>query len=461
MNMKKINYILALLLSVTILTSCDYGDENVDPTRPSGADVDLRLVLPTAQTQAAFNNMASVARLSGILMQHFDGFDAQQIEYMIYDINENTLDNFWNTGLYGGVMKDCIVLMEKGTEAEFPHYVGIAKILMANALGTATSIWGDVPYSNAFLGTEDLKPSYDSQESVYAAIQTLLDEAIVEMSTPTISGGPSDDDLIFGGDASKWITAAYALKARYFMHLTKRDASAHTKALAAIANAMSSSADQPDFVFDASATFSNPFAQFGDQRPNTMVMNPAFEASLSGDPRAGMISSGGDFYTDGTGGLFWSSNDSPSPLISYTEIKFLEAEALALSGNLAGASDALDSAVSENMRYMGIDNNSGSRMAYLTAIPDLSGMSTDNALAVIINESYVGLYGQAELEIWTNYRRTGYPALTPNPQGKVSVIPRRIIYAQNERITNEASLSAAIAAQGGAQLDDYLWAFKN
>ena len=458
--MKKIKniYLIGLTLIMALFTSCDYGDENVDPTRP--ADVDLALILPAATTQAAFNQMASPNRLTGILMQHFSGFDAQQIDFEQYNINENTLDNYWNFGLYGGVMKDCSVMIQKGTDEEQPHYVGIAKVLMANALGNATSIFGDAPYSDAFQGTASLKPIYDSHESLYTSIQTLLDEAITELSKPAVGGGPSaSSDLIFGGDASKWIATAHALKARYYMHLTKRDGSAQTKALTEIALAFSSNADQPDFVFEAATAFSNPLAQFGEQRPNTLVINPGFASILSGDPRDSEIQVGGQFYTGGSG-LFWSSNDSPSPLISYAELKFLEAEAEARDGDFSAANLNLIAAVQSNMDYMGVDG-----AAYIASLPDISGMTLDEAISAIIDESYIALYAQADLEVWTNYRRTGYPVLIPNPNGSngnnpSGILPRRIIYPQNERITNEVSLDAAIAAQGGALLDDDLWAFK-
>jgi hypothetical protein len=449
---------LGLILFISIVTSCDYGDINVDPTRP--ADVSLALVLPAAQTQAAFNQMASANRLTGILMQHWEGFDAQQIEYTQYTINETTLNNYWNTGLYGGVMKDCDVLITKGTAEEQPYYVGIGKVLMAGALGQIATIFGDAPYSDAFKGTESLKPAYDTQEQLYTAIQTTLDEAIVELSKPAVGGGPTAaSDLIFAGDAAKWIATAHALKARYYMHLTKRDAAAHTKALAEIALAFTSNADQPDFVFDAATAFSNPLAQFGEQRPNTMVMESGFLAKLAGDPREGEIHSGDAFYTSGSG-LFWSSNNSPSPLISYTEVKFLEAEALLRDGQGAAANTALQDAIAANMDYYGVDGT-----AYLVTVPNISTAALEAGLATIMDESYIGLYGCAAVEIWTNYRRTGYPALVPNVNGSngnnpSGVLPRRIIYPQNEKVTNLESLNAAIANQGGALLDDDLWAFK-
>ena len=443
---------------MSVVTSCDYGDINVDPTRP--ADVGLALVLPAAQSQAAFNQMASANRLSGILMQHWDGFDAQQVDFQQYTLNETTLNNYWNTGLYGGVMKDCDVLIKKGEAEEQPHYVGIGKILMAGALGHVATIFGDAPFSDAFKGTESLKPVYDSQEQLYASVQTLLDEAIVELSKPAVGGGPdSSSDLIFEGDADKWIATAHALKARYYMHLTKRDPAAHTKALAEIANAFDSNGDQPDFIFDPAVAFSHPLAQFGAQRPNTLVMNQGFITKLTGDPRDAEIHDGDAFY-DGGSGLFWSSNDSPSPLISYAEVKFLEAEALLRDGQGGAANTALQEAVEANMDYYDVDGD-----AYLLTVPDISGMALEAGLSAIMDQSYKALYGQGAVEVWTNYRRTGYPNLTPDPNGvnglnPSGVIPRRITYPQNEKVTNLDNLNAAIANQGGALLDDDLWAFK-
>ena len=485
MNKTKYIFVLGLSVFMTFFTSCKYGDTNVDPTRP--ADVNLNLILPTALAQASFNQMSGANRLTGILMQHFDGFDAQQIDYTIYNINENVLDNYWNFGLYGGVMKDAIVMMEKGVAEEQPYYVGIAKLLMANALGNTTSIFGDAPYSDAFKGTESLKPTYDTQEQVYGSIQTLLDEAIAELSKPAVGGGPASDDLIFGGDASKWIATAHALKARYYMHLTKRDASAQTKALAEIGKSFTSNDDQPDFIFDASAAFSNPMAQFGDQRPNTLILNQGFVDLLSdtNDPRDYLINSGGQFY-NGSPGLFWSSNDSPSPLISFTEIKFMQSEALVRDGDFSGANTAMIEAIRSNMDYMDVvkhiddlkltwvpnpgdtilvSGDSLLNQVYMPTIPNITSMPLEKALETIMDQSYVALYGQAEVEVWTNYRRTGYPALIPNPDGSngnnpSGVLPRRIPYPQNERITNEANLNAAKANQGGDLLDVDLWAFK-
>lgn len=467
--MNKLKHIIIFSGFLLFFTAgCDFGSENLDPNNQT--DVALDNILPAAITQAAYNQASSAARLSGIFMQHFSGFDAQQIDYEKYIVNETTLNNFWNFGLYTGVMKDAVVIIEKGQAEEQPHYVGIAKILMANALGFGTSVFGDVPYIEAFQGVENTKPSYDTQESVYNSIQSLLDEAIVELGKAEVPGGPSGDDLIYGGDADKWILTARALKARYYMHLTKRNgASAASNALGQISGAYASSADQSDFIFDASITFANPIALFGDGRPNTLVFNDGFEASLAAknDPRKAKYTLLGAgawlFYTgDPSDGLFWANNDSPMPLISYTEIKFLEAEALVRTGG-SGANAILQEAIASNMNYLGV--SSGDRDTYLASVPNIDGMSEAAAIQTIIEEAYAALYGQAEPEVWANYRRTGYPALTPNPLGvnasnPSGVVPRRVPYPQDEKLTNEAKLNEAIARQGPDLADTDVWAFQ-
>ncbi|MEQ9169262.1 MAG: SusD/RagB family nutrient-binding outer membrane lipoprotein, partial [Fulvivirga sp.] len=186
-----------------------------------------------------------------------------------------------------------------------------------------------------------------------------------------------------------------------------------------------------------------------------------------GDPREDLITDGVAFYGGATiadGGFFWTVNTAPSPLISYTELKFIEAEALVRTGSAAAAQTAFVAAVQSNMDYMGVA--AADAAAYIGNLPDISTLSPNAAVEAIMNESYIALYGQAELEVWVNYRRTGFPALTPNPNGvkgnnPSGVIPRRITYPQNERITNAESLSAAVANQGANNnLDVPLWAFK-
>lgn len=469
-------YLVALIAGVFFTASCEFGDINVDPTTLSS--VQLKDQLPVAIGQTVFNLGAEGGRASGLLMQQFEGLEAQQLEIgQLYIINDQTFNNFWSFGLYGGgVLKDCQLLIDQGTAEEQPYYVGIAKILMAVNLGFATISWGDIPYSEAFRGTEGsefFKPAFDTQESIFAAIQTLLDEGIAELNKPEISGGPSTDDLIYGGDAASWIKTAYALKARYFLYLVKRDGQAASKALGALNNAYGSVAEESMFTVygGRGANDANPLGQFGAQRPNTLAITDEFAAAMDSksDPRQSfyMADDGSRFiYYTGPSGLFWSSYTSPVPIISYSEQKFLEAEALLRTGDATGAADAMEEAIIANMDQLGID--AADYGAYVAAYGNFTGLASDDErLERILNEKYFAMYGQGFFETWTDYRRTGYPALEPRPGGvnganPSGVIPRRYTYPSDEKFSNTGNVDAAIQRLPGGRdlLDVDIWAFE-
>ena len=468
--MKKLKiFILTLTVGLFATTSCKFGDINMDPTQLS--DAGLNAILPAAMGQTVFNLGTEGGRAAGIFMQQLAGNEAQQLALQDYVVDQQTFDNFWAFGLYAGSMKDCDILITKGTQKNQPYYIGIGKILMAVNLGNATLCWGDIPYTQAFKGDQgglSLKPSYDTQESIYSTIQSLLNDAITELKKPAVAGGPGPDDLLFDGDPAKWMATAYALKARYYMHLVKRDVNASAEALIALANAFQSNSDEPLFEkFGTNgANDANPLGQMGAQRPNTLIILPDFNANMDAksDPRipSYMAFDGTNWvYFTGPSGLFWTSYTSPIPLISYSEVKFLEAEARLRTNDAAGAATALAAAIKANMNRLGVDGTT-----YIASYGNFAGLSTTaEKLERIIEEKYYALYAQGWLEIWTDFRRTGYPVLTPNPKGingadPSGVIPRRFPYPTSEKFSNTENEKAAADRQGGDLLDSDLWAFK-
>lgn len=452
---KYFNLSIALVLTFFITSCDDFGDTNLDPTRPGGENVSLVAVTPTMQTQSHRNFVASAGRLAGIFMQTWEGFDAQQVAFTQYAVDEGTLANFWEFGLYTGSMRDCADMIERADfQGDVPHTRGLARIYMAANLGIATNLWGDVPYSEAFKGSENLQPSYDSQEQIYASIQSLLDGAISDFSQADPQGSLGD---LVGAD---WIATAHALKARFYMQLTKRDASASSKALAEIAMAFDSNADSPIFEFEGTPNGGNPLALFGIQRPNTLIIDPFFAGLMSGDPRQPkyMVPNvDGDqlYFQNGNTDLFWAQFGSPNAMISYSEVKFLEAEALSRTGG--DPVPAMQDAIKANMEFIGIP--AADIDAYVATV-------TGSDLETIIIEKYKSMYGTNPMQTWNDFRRTGFPAITPNPQGAngsnpSGIVPRRFLYPDSERLSNTAAYEAAIAAQGGHLLDVDLWSFKD
>ena len=467
--MKRIfNILVGAFVVVFALQSCNLEETNIDPNQLN--DVPLSLILPTAISQTAYNQSALSARMPGIVMQHFRGFDAQQVAYTNYVITEIEFNNTWRTGFYAGALKDCDVIITKAQAEGQPHYEGIAKVIMAYNYAMATSFFGDIPFSEALKGVDNLKPAYDTQEQVYTGVLALLDEAIGLLGQASVPGGPSGDDPIYGGDATSWASFAQAVKARVYMHLSKRDAGNYAKAMTAVNAAFGSLADQPSFTFDAAEASANPIAQFGSQRSGTLIIHEQFEAWMAGnnDPRKDvyMVFNGSDyeFWASGNPALIWAQNSSTIPMISYVELLFIRAEAMSQTGaSVAEVQTALEAAISASMEQNGLDLTAQEVVDYIAARGDLSGMSGDDVLKRIIEEAYVGYFGFAFSEAWTNFRRTGYPALTPSPLGAnglnpSGVVPKRFLYPSSENDTNNGNYQAAKDRQSGALLDVATWA---
>jgi len=445
--MKRLIYILVGAIAMTFtLNSCDLPETNIDPTRLN--DVSLNLILPTAISQTAYNQSALQARMPGIIMQQFVGFDAQQVQYTDYVITSNEFNNYWNFGLYAGALKDCDVIITKAVDEGQIHYEAIAKVLMAYNYGMATTMFGDIPFSQALKGLDNLKPEYDTQEQVYAGIQQLLDEAISLLGQDGPAGGPAGDDLIYGGNAASWAAFAHGLKARFYMHLTKRDNGAYGKVLSEIDMAFASLGDQPNFAWEVALNSACPIASFGIERSNTLNIDGRFADWMDArtDPRKDLYmklnAAGTDwvFHESGDGNLYWAQNNTVVPLQSYVELALMRAEALQGTGaGEAEVSAALAAGIAASMQQVGLD--SATYGAYVAAQSDLSGLSDAEKMERIIEEAYSSYYGFSFLEVWTNYRRTGYPALSPSSNGvnglnPSGVIPRRFPLPIREETTN-------------------------
>ena len=438
------------LLLLGGFTACEFGDTNIDPASVTKAQADLNLLLPSSIVQLGFSEGALGGRNPGMFMQYFQGQDAQQLAITQYNMQDNVMNNFWRTGMYAGGMKDLNLIIEKTTAQEgegaesvidAPYYRGIAKILMAEHLNILTTFFGDVPYSDAFQGEEgNITPVYDSQAEIFATIEQLVDEGIADLSGDAGAITPGSDDVIFGGDADSWVATAHGLKARYLMEQGKfADASTE------LASAISSNAGNALFPFEATVNGANPFWLFENDRTATLATHPYFRSVMNGDPRySSYINSGNGFAN-----VFWTSQGSPTKLITYSEVKFMEAEIAAQGGNAAAAEAAMEAGIRANMEVMGIGG--GAINNYLL---ELSG----GDLATVMNEKYKTIYPLTYVA-WADQRRTGFPNLTPNRTIKTDApsIPQRFPYASSEDQFNKANKDAARDRLGIVTEDDNIY----
>jgi len=430
------------LSAVFMLGSCELEEANVNPNRPT--EVPPAVMLPYGQERLARLNIGTTQVMAGIFMQYYDGVDNHPVQVQQYILNEALyVDWNWND-YYDGPMINLHVMIELAEKEGSYYYAGIGKILLANALGNVTSLYGDVPYSEALDGSTNKNPVYDPQKQLYENIQSLLDEGIADMETEYQGKKPGADDLMYGGDAAKWINAAWALKARYYMHLSKKGSELNynpaEKALESSLKAITSSDDDLQLTYGYSASEYNPFYSY--TLLNYILPNAGFTNMLllTNDPRRNF------YYRKKFGeatlnGLYYTSTTSPSLLMTYHEVKFIEAESrIRINPADPLAQEALNEAVKSNInKITGGTTTEEAINNYITANASLNG-DFNHDLETIIKQKYIAMF--CSIESWTDYRRTGFPQLTPNVGGDHNqnpggAIPRRFAYPQTERLYNK------------------------
>ncbi|MEO5675329.1 MAG: SusD/RagB family nutrient-binding outer membrane lipoprotein [Chitinophagales bacterium] len=441
MKQLKIFSILSLLIIMFASQSCRKGileGINDNPNLPTS--VTPRVLLPGAQGNLAYAQGGDVERFTGIMMQYVTGGSRQFFGYNNYVFTEEDFNNLWYN-MYAGTMENfrAIINIEKGSPGTYSVYDGIAKVMMAYSLGMTTDLWGDIPYSQAFQGNLELTPDYDGQDQIYATLQSLLDEAITEMTDDPGDDFdyPDNNDFVYSGDVTSWISLAHALKARFYIHLTKVDANAAQNAL----NEITAGGEIADagFKFAAGATTDNPWFQYIDQRDDILYIGSSLDTMIArNDPRYGIyIDVNGDqgHWDVGYLGAFFQGQDATVYFMTNMEQDFIEAEAKSRMGDMAGAQEALQEAISTSFTFYGLDGTDSATAAQQTAYLDTYGTLTgdfNTDLQTIMTEKWIADY--LSPESWTDWRRTGYPVLTPNVAGLE--IPRRFIYPTNEHLYN-------------------------
>ncbi|MEP7128025.1 MAG: SusD/RagB family nutrient-binding outer membrane lipoprotein, partial [Chitinophagales bacterium] len=418
---------------------------NDNPNSPTS--VIPRVLLPGAEGNLAYVQGGDISRFTSIMTQYITGASRQFVSYNDYAFSEEDFNNAWNN-VYAATMSNFHSIISinaaEGTAGHYDAYDGVSRILMAYSIGMTTDVWGDIPYTEAFQGNENLTPAYDNQENIYASIQQLLDEGIGILGNSDLLDddveAPGSDDFIYNGDLDAWTSFAHALKARYYIHLTKVDPNAAANALAEI-NAGGAISDA---LYPFTSAGPGPAFQYIEQRDDIVYDGACLQQmQAKNDPRYPVyIDVNGDYWGPGYLGPFFSADNSPVILMTEFERKFIEAEALARTGG--DAQTAFTEAIQSSMDFYGVAAEDAA--TYIAANGTLSG-DMNSMIAQIIYEKWVANY--LHPESWVDLRRTGTPVLTPNAGG---TIPTRFIYPTNERLYNNS-----IPDQNSTMFSPELW----
>lgn len=439
--MKKTISICTLLALAFFYSGCEkyVEDYDISPNDPLDVNVD---VLLTGSEVALFSNFTgNLARTPAVLTNQMAGRQFQYEDLQGYVIRETDVDNDFQQ-LYNGGMINAKLLIEKAGD-DNPIYRGIGRVLKVMNIGLTTDCWGDVPYSQALKGLDggdNYNPAYDTQENILRDMQAELDLAIQDLSSDPASNivVPGENDLIFGGDAASWRNVARVLKARYYNRLSKRDpngsaTSALTALDAAFTDGFDGSSDMMAYFGEAANEWNQWYA-FEQQRSGYVTMNQFFLDLLANDPRLPLYATPnamGNYDDQQPIGSYYGDFDSPLPLATYFEAKFIEAEAAFRANDKMRAATAFNAAVIANLTKLGVADP-----AFIAA----NANETDATISMekIMTQKYIAMFTQPE--VWTDWRRTDLPALTPNPGASEPEIPRRLTTAQSERLYNTSAI---------------------
>jgi hypothetical protein len=464
--MKKYIYSIPLLLAILAGGSCKkYLDVNKDPNDPTDVQeslilfpVEMALTTDIAAGSLTSGNFTTIAVTDAEWTQQLS-INQNPPQTDVYQLRPADVDQVFLVA-YSTGLQNLIILNRKAQANKNHSYGVIAKVLTAYTLGIMTDHWGDIPWSQALDGK--LVAPYDKQEDIYKTMQSMLDSAILENSMAPGNVTPGSDDAIYGGDMTKWVKFAYALKARYYMHLTKApgyDPVAQSNlALAAAANSFAANSDEArNAVYTGAPGQENPWFENIIPAAGPLVMASTFVDSLisRSDPRTHILITKGSGGNDsgrviGTAPAsnnkvysvpndFYAASNAPAFIFNYSEILFIEAEALFRTSGAAAAQPLYIQGINSHMAKLGLDTTSNTVTTYVNSrLPLTAG----NALQRIMEEKSVANF--LNMENYNDWRRTGFPALTIVQSHYVSTMPRRYPYPLQEITANPQPQQSAV-----------------
>ncbi len=511
--MKKI--FVPLFILVVGFTACKkttFTEINTDPVSIGPDKIDPNFLLTrTILEYAGSNDQGAEVRQTeifgaGSFIQHFSSVipDVWGDKYLrTPDGWGSFYDHIYTNGIKFSV--DLNQLTQG--KPEYSNLHQISRIMKALIFQKLTDAYGDIPYSQAGLGyyQQIFAPVYDRQKDIYADLMKEVSEATDSLSE---DGDKPTGDLIYGGSddqIAEWKKFGSTLLLRMAMRLTKVNpttAQEYVQKLSGklfesnddnalikhsgdggsitqnrISEAIASTLNNRQYTFYAKAfidTLKNNddprldiLAQVDNDSAGQNGLPSGFDqtSTISGITQAPGFLGGLQYYSQPTTTLLGDVDPAaidyskPTFVLTYAESELLQADA-AVRWGIGDAETHYHNGVVAAMTGLsaygtGVSSTAAEAWYHdhgYVAANGLDQINTQFWLATILNE----------YEAWSNWRRTGFPVLTPtNYHGNITggTIPRRMAYPQSEALGNSANYQAAVQASlpEGDLLTSRIW----
>ncbi|HTI89925.1 MAG TPA: SusD/RagB family nutrient-binding outer membrane lipoprotein [Puia sp.] len=392
------------------------------------------------------------------------------------------------------------------TKEKFRNLHQMARIMKAMVFERITDLYGDIPYFQAGQGYYNriYTPVFDKQQDIYADLLKEVSEATDSLD---VNADYPTGDVFYSASGTdqinQWKKFGNTLLLRMAMRLTKIDpetaksyvtkvqgqtmASNNDNAIVEHSpGTLTQNRDAWSILEEDSAdlklcrTYIDTLKNNNDPRLPVMAeifatgstdpadqlglppgyilggTNPLIDITQTSDYPAGPGMQGYSRFNDNI-----LSYTAPNLVLTYAESEFLLADAAKRWGIGGSAEEHYKNGVLAAITQLSAFGDAstisdGDAETYYDAHPynDAIGLSQINTqfwLCTVMNE----------YEAWCNWRRTGYPQLTPTKYpGNVTngTIPRRLEYPTSEKVTNQVNYNDAVSRlQGGDLLTSRMW----
>ncbi|GGD60501.1 hypothetical protein GCM10011514_25550 [Emticicia aquatilis] len=470
---KTLAFAAVLGVSTTACEPGDFGDMNVSPNSPSTPNTAGFLT-------GALRNVGAMTTdiVPALYTQQFG--DITYIEESRY----KTI-NFSYNGFYTGPLIAYQNIIDLNTNPDTKataaangsnnNQIAIARIAKAYTYLWITDRWGDIPYSEALKGKADFSPAFDSQQAVYNDLFKELKEAQAQFD----GGKTVVGDILLSGNATRWKKFANSLRLIMALRLSKADPTkGKAEFLAAMADGpLTSNADNVKYTYLSEANNEHPlYNNYITTNRKDYAVSDVFVNYLlkTNDPRISAIADRNINlkYVGVPYGVFPAASkaqdvslaatsmrqqNSSANVLTYAQVLFSQAEAAKLGWIQGDAKALYEAAITASMQqWLGAAATS-------TAIADFlkqDGIAYKDATALeqIATQKWVALFYQGN-EAWAEWRRTGFPKLTPasKPLNASGQIPRRMAYVATEGTLNKINYDKVVSTQGADTQDTRVW----
>lgn len=491
--MKHIKSIVAALAFTTVFAGCDmgdFGDLNVDPNSPS-----------EPYTSMLFTFSARYVRYFTMNSYSYDPWIQEWTGYLSESKNNQygpmqTTVSYSMGSKYYYYIKNLNTIIELNEDESTRDDVSVqsfgsndnqiaaAMTLRAFFYMTLTDILGPIPYSEAFKGeSEDLwEPKFDSQESIYSALDTELQEAYALFDE---SSSLSEADILYEGDMSKWKKFNASLRMMMAIKMADVDPENGKERFARAYSdgAMTEVEDGFHYTFDSNNSayawmyyvgnkdysgaglnfvpnqvIVEALKEYRDPRMFSYFTLDGYKGTVEGDPTDFDAYKGVPFGLESNDAVSTASEGCCSVADSYCEPQatyglittartlLVEAEAAVLGWIDADPKELYEAGIRASFDFQSTYHTAVDGVDEYIESVALSD-NEDEALKQIVTQRFLAGFMTDGIESWSDWRRYNIPVL-PIEAGQaeqgITVYPYRMGYADSDKQYNLENANEAI-----------------